>query len=293
MKQLNTEHTNQTNQTNQNTSVDVQEFNLNITPKILVAIVDRSDTKRLEEVLIEKHVHLRYMFNGMGTAGSEILKAFGLSGTEKTVCLCLETSFRVQSIMTAVVERLSLIHPGNGISFILPVSGISAAISQAFDKLKLLHNHITEINERLEELMEKIEKADKTDKTDKTEKTDKGEKSESEREKEADDHYELVVSVINQGFSEILMDAAKEAGARGGTIIHARRTGVDEDVKFFGISVQSEKELVAIVVRHRQKKELMQAITKACGMRTEAHGMVLSLPVESCAGIDLGDEGEE
>ncbi|MCL2774681.1 MAG: hypothetical protein FWD71_15240 [Oscillospiraceae bacterium] len=256
--------------------------NINTTPKVLVTIIDRGDTKRLEELLNEKHAHFRYMFDGMGTANSEILKAFGLSGTEKTVCLCLETSIRARSVMTSVVERLSLTKPGNGISFILQVSGISASISQVFERIKNMRSQYDcyNKNERHEDIMQNMQKnRQETEISGISGRTENPE----------DDRYELVVSVVNQGFSEILMESAKAAGARGGTIIHARRMGVDEDVKFFGISVQAEKELVAIVILRSRKKELMQAITKACGIHTGAHGIVLSLPIESCAGLGMHD----
>ena len=99
--------------------------------------------------------------------------------------------------------------------------------------------------------------------------------------------YSLVLSVIDSGFSETLMAAARSAGARGGTIINARRAGLEEAVKFFGVTLQEEKELVAIVVHERQKRELMNAIAQKCGINTTAHGIVISMPVEACAGIDF------
>lgn len=232
------------------------ETTFNPAPKLLTVIIDRDNTKRLEDILVEKHVMFHYTFNGMGTASSEILKAFGLSGTEKAVCICMESGMKIKALMTSVMERLELVRPGHGIAFTVPVSGISATISNTFNAQLQQHK------ERLEDLMDK--EAEKI--------------HESAR-------FELVVAVINQGFSDDLMDAARTAGARGGTVVHARRTGNEEMVKFFGISLQAEKEIVGILIHHSQKKELMQAIGKACGMKTEAQGIIFALPVESCAGI--------
>ena len=99
--------------------------------------------------------------------------------------------------------------------------------------------------------------------------------------------YELVIAVVNQGYSEEVIDVAHASGARGGTIIHARRAGAAEATKFFGISVQEEKEIVAILVAKNGKKDLMQAISKACGIKSDARGIIFSLPVESCAGLAL------
>lgn len=230
-------------------------------PRLLITIVDRSSSSKLEDILREKHVHFHYMFNGMGTASSEMLKAFGLSGTEKTVCICMEPSFKTRHLMTAVMERMELAHPGNGIVMAIPISGISASISNEF--LKDLQEH----SERWTEYMEQhAEKAN------------------------AEARYELVVAIVNQGYSDDVMDAARAFGARGGTIVNARRTGIEDAVKFFGVSLQAEKEIVAILIPKTVKKELMQAVSKHCGMKTEARGIVISLPVESCAGIAQCEE---
>lgn len=233
-------------------------------PKLLVAITDRDHQKKLEDVLREKHVLFSYVFHAMGTASSEILKAFGLSGTEKIVSVSMEPAVRIKPLMTSIVERLEFVNPGHGIAFTMPVSGVSATISNAFSA------QMQQQKERLDEWMDR----------------------EAERTSE-DIRHELVVAVINQGFSDILMDAARDAGARGGTIVHARRSGAEEAAKFFGISIQEEKEIVAILIHKEQKKELMQAVSKTCGMRSEARGIIFSLPVESCAGISSMQEEEQ
>jgi len=236
------------------------EFAL-LAPKFLTIITDRDNVNKLEDILREKHVLFHYMFNAMGTASSEILKSLGLSGTEKTVCICLEPNSKVLSLMTSVSDRLSLASSGNGITFVVPISGTSAVVSSMF-------------REELEHSKERWEKWMDTNL--------------EEIKKEAG--YAAVVSIINQGFSEILMDAARSVGARGGTIIHARRSGIEDAAKFFGVTLQAEKEIVAILIPREKKKELMQAITKKCGLNTEAHGIVISLPVESCSGINFQPE---
>ena len=235
----------------------------NPTPRLLVVIIDRDEIPRLEDVLREKHVHFHYMLNAMGTASSEILKAFGLSGTEKTICLCMVPEYRAAPLMNAVKERLELVRPGHGVVFVIPVSGVSALISHAFSK------DIEEHKERLAEYMDR--EAEKTC---------------------AEARYELILAMVNQGFSDGVMDAARASGARGGTIVNARHSGLGDAVKFFGISLQEEKEVVAILTTRELKKDLMLAICKASGMKTPARGIVVSLPVESCAGIDMGEADE-
>ncbi|MDR1001651.1 MAG: hypothetical protein LBL82_00030 [Oscillospiraceae bacterium] len=231
---------------------------LDSSPRLLVAIIDRSEYRRFGKLLREKHAHFHFMLSAMGSANSEILKAFGFSGTEKTVCVCIEPEVKAQTLMTAVVERMELTSPGHGIAFTLPVSGLCTAVSCVLEAETEKHN---------ERRMESMDK-------------------EAEKHTQQS-HFHLVLTVVNQGHSDAVIDAAHSAGARGGTIIKAHRPDLGESAKFFGISLQSDKEVVAIVVPRGYKKELMTAINKRCGMSTQAEGIVISLPVDSCEGIQM------
>ena len=66
--------------------------------------------------------------------------------------------------------------------------------------------------------------------------------------------HELILTIINRGYADLVMDAAKNAGASGGTIVHARGTGIHEAEKFFGIIVQPEKEIVLILTERENEK---------------------------------------
>jgi len=216
--------------------------------KILMIIVDRDYTSGLNEVLREKHANFRYMFNAEGSASVELLKPLGLSGTKKTVCLCITEADSADTLMSAVAERMSLTKPGRGLIYLVPVSGISAAAAGLLGR-----------ETKGEDFMELPASAAA--------------------------EYSLVIAVINQGFSETLMNEARGVGARGGTIIHGRRSAVEDEVKFFGISLQKEKEIVTILAHGEQKSEIMRVITAKCGMNTEARGIIFSVPVEKCSGI--------
>lgn len=91
---------------------------------------------------------------------------------------------------------------------------------------------------------------------------------------------ELICCVINNGFSDIVMEAAKKKGARGGTIFHGRGTGMDDAEKFFGIKISPEKEIVLIVVEAEQKDEIVSAIYEEAGLDTKGQGVVFTLPVD-------------
>ncbi|MDE5943614.1 MAG: P-II family nitrogen regulator, partial [Clostridia bacterium] len=97
--------------------------------------------------------------------------------------------------------------------------------------------------------------------------------------------YEMVLCIIDSGFSETVMDAAKEVGARGGTVIHARGTANKEAEQFFNISIQPDKEIVMILVPTEIKDDVLHAVYRSAGLKTEGHGIAFSLPVDDVVGI--------
>ncbi|NLM50128.1 MAG: P-II family nitrogen regulator, partial [Clostridiaceae bacterium] len=82
------------------------------------------------------------------------------------------------------------------------------------------------------------------------------------------------------------MDAAKSAGARGGTVIEARGIGYEEAEKFLGVSIQAEKTIVAILCKKEEKHNIMLAINKEAGLKTQARGVLISMPVSDILGIN-------
>lgn len=99
--------------------------------------------------------------------------------------------------------------------------------------------------------------------------------------------HELIIIISNQGFTEEIMETAKLNGARGGTVIHGRGTSNEETVKFFGIKVQPEKELLLIVTTEDKKSAIMKAVTDNHGFNSEARSLCFSLPVSEIVGFNF------
>ena len=97
--------------------------------------------------------------------------------------------------------------------------------------------------------------------------------------------FELIVVFVNQGFSDIIMDAARNEGARGGTIVHARGTGTKDMEKRFGIIITPNKEMIMILVSKEIKENVMNAIYKVAGLANDGQGIVFSLPVSDVVGL--------
>lgn len=97
--------------------------------------------------------------------------------------------------------------------------------------------------------------------------------------------FELVIVLVNAGFAGVAMDAARECGARGGTIVHARGTGTKEMEKKYNIVITPDKEMLLIVVNADIKDNVLAAVYKAAGLATDGQGIAFSLPVDDVVGL--------
>ena len=204
--------------------------------------------------LYERHgvtVTLRTV--GSGTAVQEMLSTLGLERTEKAVLMAAVTAQTWQAVRRDMRRVLRFDVPGTGIAFTVPLSSIGGKQALMF----------------LTEHQPLIWKEESTLK---------------------DTRYELLLTIANQGYTGSIMDAARAAGAGGGTVIHAKGTGMEGAARFLGMELVNEKELVLIVVRTPEKNRIMKAIMDGAGPKAGA--IVFSLPVTDTAGLRLLEEEE-
>ena len=98
--------------------------------------------------------------------------------------------------------------------------------------------------------------------------------------------HEVIMCIVNSGFSEAVMDAAREFGARGGTVLRGRGTANAEAEKLYGIAIQPEKEIVMILIDSHLKNDILHAIYKAVGLNTPGQGIAFAMPVEDVVGLN-------
>lgn len=201
----------------------------------------------------ESQMEVSLVTLGTGTANSEMLDYFGIESSEKAVIFGIVTDEVWNSIKKGLQSKLQIDVPGTGIAFIIPLSSIGG-------KRELLF--LTE-----------------------GQKYEKGEESTLKETK-----HELLVVIANQGYSDLIMKAARSANANGGTIIHAKGIGMELAEKFLGVSLASEKEIIFIVTKKEQKNEVMKAVMLNAGMESKAKSIVFSLPVTDTAGLRLIEE---
>ena len=102
--------------------------------------------------------------------------------------------------------------------------------------------------------------------------------------------YEVIFAIVNEGYAEDVMDVARQQGARGGTILNARGVTREDAAAFFGITLNTEKEIVMMVVPKSIKDNILNAIYREMGMAKKAQGIVFSLPVTDTAGLVKTDD---
>ncbi|MBQ3214001.1 MAG: P-II family nitrogen regulator [Clostridia bacterium] len=100
-----------------------------------------------------------------------------------------------------------------------------------------------------------------------------------------DKKFELIVSIVNRGHSDAIVEAAREAGANGGTIIYGRGTSPFEKDSIMGVSIQPEKEIIMTLTPTENKNNIMQAVVEGGKLDENGMGICFSLPVNQVRGI--------
>ncbi len=225
--------------------------------KLLFSIVNREDAGRLKEVLDECSISLTFAFAGTGTAHSAVLDYLGIGQTEKSILVSLFPETDEERILREIRVKMSLYRVGRGISFTVPLSGISEITAKGLLRAA-------------------------------SEKTQSGRKFM----KDEDRKYDLIVAAIAVNHVDLAMEAARAAGAAGGTVIRARSAENAKAEQFIGITLMEERELLLILAKRENKPTIMQALSDTVGLKTEAGGVIFSLPVDRTAGIAAADEEE-
>lgn len=97
--------------------------------------------------------------------------------------------------------------------------------------------------------------------------------------------FVAILAIVNQGFSDNVMEAAREHGARGGTVINARGTAKAEAESKYNIVIHPEKEIIIILAKEEIKDNILHAIYKEVGLNTPGQGIAFALPVDEVVGI--------
>ena len=221
----------------------------------LITILRRSDTKEYEHFYAKHNVKSLYSLNCNGTVHERTLDLLGIERSEKSMLITLTDGASLKILTKALTTEMKIDRPDRGVAVAIPLASIGGTNT-------LSHFTDLELN---------------------TEQEDDNMRSD----------YELIIAIYQKGYTDTVMDAARSAGAGGGTTIRAKGTGAKAAEKFFGISLAEEKEIVFIVSDVNKKKDIMRAIMHEAGTNTPAHALVFSLPVSETAGFRFADTIEK
>lgn len=94
---------------------------------------------------------------------------------------------------------------------------------------------------------------------------------------------EMITVIVNKGYADDIMAAARRAGAGGGTVINARGTAKETDERFFGMHIVAEKEMLIMVVPAEKKDGVISAIRELKCLKEPGMGIAYSGQVEDFA----------
>ena len=182
---------------------------------------------------------------GRGTATSEHLAIYGLDATEKYVISAIGNGSEAEGLIKSAKRKLFIDIPGNGVMLTVPLKSVAGGKTLAY---------LTD--------EQKLGGAPRMD-----------------------FEHELIIVILNEGYSDFVMDAARAAGAGGGTVLHAKGTGGTRGEKFFSVSLADEKDMIYIIAHKDEKAAIMRSINEQAGPGSRAGAICFSLPISSVAGL--------
>ncbi len=215
--------------------------------KYFIAITNRDNTEKYLD-FFHRHGEMKVFYSFCdGTASEKTLSYLGLANTQRVMFESIVRDEDLVDIIKDSYSELDIGAIGSGLMLLIPIDGVGGMSSL---KYFVGENPVEKENESMSQESKNV----------------------------------LIITVADKGNTDLIMDAAREAGASGGTVVKAKGTGA-EIAKFFGVSISEEKEMVYIVSKREDRDNIMHAIMDKAGANTDAHGVVFSLPVDKVVGI--------
>lgn len=218
----------------------------------IISIVSPDAANELVAVCDRLRLPPSVVLYGRGTAAKSILDLLEIESHARRVVITVADERNTKQLFKELRRRLYIDTPGRGIAVCVPVKSVGGA--KALEYL--------------------------------------GGKNEAAKPPELDFSHELILAIANEGHADEVMDAAREAGATGGTILHGKGTGSKSAEKFYNLSIAQEKEVLLIAARAGDKAKIMTAIMKSSSPDSPAGAIVFSLPISAVAGLRPLDDEE-
>lgn len=221
---------------------------MNSTPyELLISVVRRGGGDRAAEILREAGARGSTIIFGRGTAQNKFLRILGLADTAKELVFTLSPAAEIPALIRALRASPDLCKRVPGIGFTVTAQAFFRAGAALTGQ-----SQEPEDND-LEDSMPR----------------------------------ELICVIVNSGYADDIMAAAREAGAPGGTIINARGTSTAKDTAFFGIDIVPEKEMLLILTKKEFAPPIVAAVRSCPCLSEPGVGIVFTLPAKDFFPIGL------
>ena len=211
----------------------------------VITVTDRRKGAWVSRLYETAGAHMTLTTLARGTASGKYLELYGLESAEKAVTCGVADAAQTALLFRLARHSLQIDIPGNGIMMSIPIKSVAGGRTLAYL----------------------------------TENTSTGGKPKMTFE------HELIIVIMNEGHADHVMDAARSAGAGGGTVLHAKGTAGGSAQRFFGLNIADEKDMVYIVAYSDEKAAIMRAISEQAGPGTEAGAICFSLPISAVSGL--------
>ena len=215
---------------------------------LVTAVTDRHRAEKVIRIFNENNVFTTDVVLGNGTASSEVLDYLYLTPVEKAIVFGIITDSGVSQLFKDFKNKMYIEVPGNGIVVSVPLNSVGGKRSFEY----ILDGQTLGSGDRKSSIF-----------------------AEREKRMAVNTDFELLFVIANEGYTDLIMDAARSAGG----------TGAEYTEKFFGFSIASEKEIHFIVVPAQGRNNIMKAIMEKAGLDSKAQSIVFSLPVSNAIGL--------
>lgn len=220
----------------------------------VISVCNPKELDILSDICAAMELPINVILRGRGTAVKSMLDILGIESNEKRIVLSVAGADKTKQLIKEQKRRMFVGVPGHGLVVAVPIKSIGGGKTVEF-----LNG-----NDKNAAYLPDLNYA-----------------------------YELIVVITNEGRTDMVMNAARAAGATGGTVLHGKGTGGKKEEMFFNVSIVHEKEVILIVSKASQKSEIMRYILEKAGPSTEAGGIVFSLPISEVAGFGMFEDGNE
>ena len=221
---------------------------------LFITIVNDGQASAIVKLTRNAGASSNFICHGRGTASNDFYEVFSFTHSDKQVILTPIRCDMYLSIRKEVQERFAINDSSKGVALLLPISSVIGK-----NAYRLLSDERVSLDAKgAKELMDKIP---------------------------MEKDFELIIAIVNDSYTDLVMDAAKGAGAKGGTILNAKGTGNKDIENYFGVVITPEKQIVLIIVPKNIKDAVLSAIYKNVGLNTKGQGIVFSLPASDVLGV--------